>query len=202
MEANSAFARLEWWWSSVKVGWEVIQRDVASGEQVRWAGSSVCRTSHRIWVAFLALKSSGVSSSTVSPLPFTPSSRSLLYSLYRKNDKRHCREGAHRAGQARPRHTEHTVQWQSVETCSVGTKSPKHRRLWQIHTTGVKLPRVVTEASVTLAMSPDRKPGESHVFINNMETWWHETDFLPSINDIDTLKLMEVHAVMQTVLPN
>lgn len=51
-------------------------------------------------MAFLALKSSGVSSSTVSPLPFTPSSRSLLYSLYGKNDKRHCREEEHGAGQA------------------------------------------------------------------------------------------------------
>lgn len=55
---------------------------------------SVRHTSHRIWVAFLALKSSGVSSSKVSPLPFTPSSRSFLYSFYRtEEEQRDCRKG-------------------------------------------------------------------------------------------------------------
>lgn len=104
MKANSAFAQSEWWWSLVKMGGDSAGWSV--GRQS--ACSSVCRTSHRIWVAFLALKSSGVSSSTVSPLPFTPSSRSLLYSLYRENDKRHCREGAHR-GQAEAHGTRRTV---------------------------------------------------------------------------------------------
>lgn len=121
-EANSAFALLGWRWSSVKRGLEGDSAGCCTGEQVWWDGtrhtrerepaffgSSVCRTSHRMWVAFLALKSSGVSSSTVSPLPFTPSSRSLLYSLYRKNDKRQCREGAHRAGRAEARGTHGTV---------------------------------------------------------------------------------------------
>lgn len=96
---------LGWRWSSVKGGVKKDSADVAPGAGLVGRHSahlrawnrfqlSVCRTSHRIWVAFLALKSSGVSSSTVSPLPFTPSSRSLLYSLYRwEEQQRDCREG-------------------------------------------------------------------------------------------------------------
>lgn len=158
-----------------------------------FVSSSVCRTSHRIWVAFLALKSSGVSSSTVSPLPFTPSSRSLLYSLYRKNDKRHCREGAHRAGQAEAHGTRSTV-GESGEllrplkvTKALAAVADSHHRCLS----DVKLSRVHRG----LGDFGNESWWEArwitciHTY-NNMETRWHKTHFLPFINDIDTLKLI------------
>lgn len=93
---------LVWWWSLVKMGKGSADDAPRAGQRevtrIRCDATShhlsVGRTSHRIWVAFLALKSSGVSSSTVSPLPFTPSSRSLLYSFYRtEEEQRDCRKG-------------------------------------------------------------------------------------------------------------
>lgn len=82
-------------------------------------------TSLRIWVAFLALKSSGVSSSTVSPLPFTPSSRSLLYSFYRmEKEQRDCREGhTGRPGQG--------IQTVSTMSELKVTRPPKNSLQWE-----------------------------------------------------------------------
>lgn len=200
-EANSAFALLGWRWSLVKRGLKGDSAGCCTGEQVWWDGtrhtrerepaffgSSVCRTSHRMWVAFLALKSSGVSSSTVSPLPFTPSSRSLLYSLYRKNDKRQCREGAHRAGRAEARGTHGTVGERGgllrrlkVTKAPAAVADSRHWRLpWRETVTGFY------KALVTLAMSPDKKQGQSHVFVKNVGTTWHKTDFLSRRNNMDT----------------
>lgn len=103
------------WWGLVKEGVGFSRWGTTSGivgshsdESVmppRTITSQVSRTSHRIWVAFLALKSSGVSSSTRSPLPFTPSSRSFLYSFYRtEEEQRDCRQG-HTGRQGQGKHT-------------------------------------------------------------------------------------------------
>lgn len=83
---------------------------------------SVGRTSHRIWVAFRALKSSGVSSSTVSPLPFTPSSRSFLYSFYRTEEDRRLQRRTHE--QAGPKQRQKTVPSASIAAPSFSSKSP------------------------------------------------------------------------------
>lgn len=74
-------------------------------------------TSLRIWVAFFALSNSGVSSSTVSPLPFTPSSRSLLYSFYRVEKNRETAQRAH--GKAQTCSTGHSTAhtWSSMSPC-------------------------------------------------------------------------------------
>lgn len=111
----------------MQIRWEREGRGGVRGSQRRaWRHRhhlSVSRTSHRIWVAFFALKSSGVSSSTVSPLPFTPSSRSFLYSFYAMEERQErLQRRPHR--QARPRHTDNQ-----------GSKSPKSQQQLKEKTT-------------------------------------------------------------------
>ena len=122
---DPAVTLLVWWHSLVKG----FSRWLWEGTRLRaWCcfhQLSVSRTSHRIWVAFLALKSSGVSSSTVSPLPFTPSSRSLLYSLYRTEEEQSCEKGT-QAGQAKARR--YTV-WAQSHQQSQQTKDSEFRSL-------------------------------------------------------------------------
>lgn len=107
------------------------RRDDGKGTRSR-AGNrfhlSVGRTSHRIWVAFRALKSSGVSSSTVSPLPFTPSSRSFLYSFYRNGRIQKTAEKNTRAGRAETdrRHFHHLQTFCSIVSLKVTESPTKH----------------------------------------------------------------------------
>lgn len=76
-------------------------------------------------MAFRALKSSGVSSSTVSPLPFTPSSRSFLYSFYGTEEYERLWRRTHE--QAGPKRRQKTVPSASIAASSFSsvTKSPK-----------------------------------------------------------------------------
>lgn len=87
--------------------------------RVRHGMASACAipTSLRIWVAFFALSNSGVSSNSVSPLPFTPSSRSLLYSFYKVEKNRDTAQRAHdKAHTCSTGHsTAHT--WSSMSPC-------------------------------------------------------------------------------------
>lgn len=96
-----------WSWVKEETGFSRLVSRELDYDDADCIGFSTSHTSHRIWVAFFALISSGVSSSTVSPLPFTPSSRSLLYTFYRtEEEQRHCREGQERQNQARQRQTD------------------------------------------------------------------------------------------------
>lgn len=114
-------------WSSVVKRGKVSSRAGLTWikEQCHFHHPSDRRTSQRIWVAFFALKSSGVSSSTVSPLPFTPSSRSFLYSFYAaEEEQRHCREGHTDP----PGQSIQTKQWASFASCPFGSKSPNFQK--------------------------------------------------------------------------
>lgn len=119
-------AHLEWW-SWVREGSADAAPTAGWWEGTRsraWNRShlSVGRTSHRIWVAFRALKSSGVSSSTVSPLPFTPSSRSFLYSFYRTEEYKRLQRRTHE--QAGPKRRQKTEPSANTAVGSLSSKSP------------------------------------------------------------------------------